>query len=394
MTASFDVGVNYWPARTAMGWWDRFDASEVGNDFDRIAEAGLRSVRVFLLWEAFQPGPERVETAMLERLVRVANTASDAGLGLMPTLFTGHMSGVDWIPAWALGGVDRDARFRVMSDGRVVEAGLRNWYSDAAVGRAQERLAGEAARALAGHPSLVAWDLGNENSNCVVPPDRASGRAWLDRMAAAIRSADPRARVTVGLHMEDLEEDRRLGPAEAAAVCDVLTMHGYPIYATWAQGATDRQLVPFLAELTRWLGGGVDVLFSEFGLPTAAGAVAAPLVGEDDAASYADEVLTGVRDAGCTGAMLWCYADYVPSLWASPPLDLATHERSFGLWRADGSPKPVVETIGRHRDDVRRAPPSTPWIDIDRETYWTEPAAAIRRLYRRYMDREGPTARP
>jgi endo-1,4-beta-mannosidase len=390
----FDVGVNYWPARTAMAWWDRFDADEVVADFHRIGDAGLRSVRVFLLWEAFQPAPDRVEGAMLERLVRVADAARDAGLGLMPTLFTGHMSGVNWIPAWAVGGADRDARFRVVVDGRVVEDGLRNWYTDETVAHAQARLARQAAEALAGHEALLAWDLGNENSNCVIPPDRTRARAWLERMAGAIRSVDGGARVTIGLHMEDLEEDRRLGPAEAAGVCDFLTMHGYPIYASWAAGPTDPHLVPFLAQLTRWLGGGAEVLFSEFGLPTGVGTPAPPLVTEDEAAGYADRVLSGLRDAGGAGAMLWCFADYAPSIWERPPLDLAPHERSFGLWRADGTPKPVVEAIGRHRDDVRRPPPLSAWIDIDRETYWDAPADAIRRLYRRYVERAEATARP
>ena len=74
--------------------------------------------------------------------------------------------------------------------------------------------------------------------------------------------------MTVGLHMEDLEEDRRLGPREASEACDLLSMHGYPIYARWADGPTDDELLSFLTRVTSWLGGGRDVLFTEFGLPT------------------------------------------------------------------------------------------------------------------------------
>ena len=114
----FRVGVNYWPARTAMSWWSRFDREEVAADFARIAACGLDSVRVFLTWEDFQPTPNRVDRAMLERLVAVADLAGDLGLALIPTLFTGHMSGVNWIPAWALGGSLGDRRFRVVSRGR------------------------------------------------------------------------------------------------------------------------------------------------------------------------------------------------------------------------------------------------------------------------------------
>ena len=120
MTAAgspFRLGINYWPADSAMAWWDRFDPAEVTEDFGRIAGAGLDSVRLFLMWEAFQPDMAGVDRAMLDRLVRVADLAHDAGLQIMPTLFTGHMSGANWIPRWALGGSDRDPRFRVITGG-------------------------------------------------------------------------------------------------------------------------------------------------------------------------------------------------------------------------------------------------------------------------------------
>ena len=52
-----------------MRWWSTFDAGEVAGDFARIAAGGFDSVRCFLLWEAFQPEPDRVDAAMLDRLV-------------------------------------------------------------------------------------------------------------------------------------------------------------------------------------------------------------------------------------------------------------------------------------------------------------------------------------
>jgi endo-1,4-beta-mannosidase len=378
-----------------MSWWSNFDRAEVAADFERIAACGLDSVRVFLTWEAFQPAPKQVDREMLDRLVCVADRAGELGLAIVPTLFTGHMSGVNWIPAWALGGSDGDDRFRVVSGGRVATAGLRNWYTDPAVGAAQALLATEAAAALAGHEAVWAWDLGNENSNCVIPPNRASARSWLARLTSAIRAADDSALVTVGLHMEDLEEDRQLGPREASAACDLLSMHGYPIYARWADGPTDDQLVPFLARVTHWLGQGREVLFTEFGLPTyrrgdpseqRAGAQGqTPLIEEDAAAAYTTTALEALRRAGCLGAMLWCYSDYDPALWDVPPLDLAPHERTFGLWRVDGSPKPSVAAVaafvGAERCAVGKA---DPWIDIDRSEFLRNPSAQLPRLYGRY----------
>jgi endo-1,4-beta-mannosidase len=400
----FRVGVNYWPARTAIGWWSEFDRAEVAADFARIAASGLDSVRVFLTWEDFQPAPDQVDGVMLERLVMVADLAGEHGLALVPTLFTGHMSGVNWIPAWALGGSDGDDRFRVVSGGRVVKAGLRNWYADLPVADAQSLLAAEAAAALAGHTALWAWDLGNENSNCVIPPSRASARTWLARIASAIRAADNTALVTIGLHMEDLEEDRRLGPRDASDACDFLTMHGYPIYAPWADGPTDDRLLPFLARVTRWLAEGRELLFSEFGLPTyrrgdptgerAGRRSPTLLIEEDAAAAYTARALESLRRAGCLGAMLWCYSDYDPALWERPPLDLAPHERSFGLWRADGSPKPSVAAVAAFAGADRCDGVDDTWIDLDPDEFYLDPSAQLPRLYGRYRSIRESSALP
>ena len=382
-----------------MGWWSDFDRAEVAADFARIAASGLDSIRIFLTWADFQPTPNQVDRRMLDRLIAVADLAAGTGMALIPTLFTGHMSGVNWLPAWALGGSDRDERFRVVSNRRVTGSGLRNWYSDPLIARAHALLATEAAGALAGHDAVWMWDLGNESSNCVIPPTRSSGLEWLRRIVSAIRRADPEARLTVGLHMEDLENDRMLGPREASEVCDVLSMHGYPIYARWADGPTDERLLPFLADVTRWLAGGRDLLFAEFGLPTfrrgdpVGDALslrnASSLVEEQAAAAYTERALAALQRAGCVGAMLWCYSDYESAIWEEPPLDLAVHERSFGLWRADGSAKPSVAVVEAFAGARRLAgPDGYPWIDREREQFLVDPDVELPRLYGLYRTSE------
>ncbi len=237
----------------------------------------------------------------------------------------------------------------------------------------------------------------------MIPLSRSFAREWLQRITTAIRGTDPAVLVTICLHMEDLEEDRMLGPAEAADVCDFLTMHGYPIYARWAEGPTDEHLLPFLARLTRWLGGGVDVLFSEFGLPTyrradregerARHESAVALVEEQAAAAYMERAPAALRGAGCTGAMVWCYTDYVQTIWADPPLDCAVQERSFGLWRADGSRKPSVEVVEAFAGvDKVAAPDGYEWIDIEPNEFYTVPSVQFPRLYDRYQTGEAATS--
>ena len=372
-----------------MGWWTAFEPAEVAADFGRIAGCGFDSVRIFLTWEDFQPTADRVDSTMVDHLVSTLDAADTAGLAVMPTLFTGHMSGVNWIPSWALGEEAGDDRFRVVSGGRVAASRLANWYSDPSILRAQSALAREVAGALAGHNALWAWDLGNENSNCVIPPEKAHGREWLLRMTDAIRGADANALVTLGLHMEDLEHDRNLGPREAAEACDFLTMHGYPGYAAWANGPTDERILPFLALVTRWLGGGADVVFSEFGVPTGRSSSGPVLVEERAAASYVDRSLDALLRCGSTGAMLWCYSDYAEAIWGLPPLDLAVHERSFGLWRADATPKPavvVVEAFANRGASLRGIDSiaDLTWIDVDADEFYRAPGTELPRLYRRY----------
>jgi endo-1,4-beta-mannosidase len=388
VTDRFDVGVNYWPSSSAMRWWRRFDASEVDRDFARIRDAGGDLVRFFLLWEDFQPEPTMISDRSLTQLVAVANTARRHRLRIIPTLFTGHMSGANFIPEWALGGDSPGQRFRVIASDRVVARSLRNWYVDPLVFEAQALLARECARALAGQEALWGWDLGNENSNCCVPPKSEDGRRWLDRVASAIRSVDPACGITLGLHMEDLEDDRHIGPADAAQVCDVLCMHGYPIYASWSRSPVDPELVAFLSDITRWLGG-KDVLFAEFGAATRdrdpdAERGPSPLLTEEEAGRYSARAFARLNASGAVGGLVWCYGDYDRAIWSEPPLDRAPHERHFGIWRADGTPKPAVAALREWSGRRRVPPPPLDWSEGDRIDFYRSPRETLVRLYRAY----------
>ena len=88
MSDPFVLGVNYWPRRKAMYWWSNFDAGEVREDFSIIRETGLKMVRIFLLWDDFQPEPTSISRDAVDNLVKVADAAAENGLGLNVTFFT------------------------------------------------------------------------------------------------------------------------------------------------------------------------------------------------------------------------------------------------------------------------------------------------------------------
>src|SRR5829696_4809154 len=76
----FTLGVNYWPRRKAMYWWNDFDAGEVREEFSIIREIGLNVVRIFLLWDDFQPQPTSVSKEAIDHLVKVADIAGENDL--------------------------------------------------------------------------------------------------------------------------------------------------------------------------------------------------------------------------------------------------------------------------------------------------------------------------
>jgi len=386
----FRLGVNYWPRTSAMQWWKRFDLSEVRDDFHRIAAAGCDCVRLFLLWPHFQPETAKIDMVMLDRLLLVVHCAQESGLDVMPTFFSGHMSGVNWIPDWALDDSAAVGRFRVITQNGVTDRGVKNWYSNSEIMAAQVQHTTQVARALSGATNLWAWDLGNENSNCCIPPSKEAGLNWLKKVSAPLRLETPEAKITIGLHMEDLEEDRNMGPKEAAQVCDFLCMHGYPIYASFVDNPLDTNLVPFLCNLTSSLGGGISVLFAEFGLPTGMGKTTADagstLASQTDAALYTNEVLHGLRNIGSLGALVWCYGDYNANIWDDPPLDKAVHERSFGLWGADGREKLGVNALRSFAKSKPRVEPSQDVI-THLDAYYDAPSDNLHKLYRQFCSK-------
>jgi endo-1,4-beta-mannosidase len=401
--APFRVGVNYWPRRKAMGWWKGFDRGEVEDELDVVRDLGLSLVRIFLLWEDFQPTPDGVAGSALADLETVAGVAADRGLGLDVTFFTGHMSGPNWSPAWLLGGDQPVPGGRqVVTAGRTVTGGYRNPFTDPLALDAQELLVRNVVGRLHDHPGIWAWNLGNEPDLFALPPDAGAGPAWARRLVSAIRERDEHHHVTIGLHVPDLESDLGLRADRMFRECDISAMHAYPVYSSWAQGPLDGDMVPFVSALTAALSGR-PVIAEEFGAPTAPpgeptqtwrwqiGATAREqvMLSEEDLAAHLAEVLPGLVSAGAHGALLWCFADYHESLWDEPPCDRQRHERHFGLVRPDGSLKPhakVVRDFCAARPTVRPPGPHAR-LEVDGQAFYDDPMAHIPALYERFRAR-------
>lgn len=395
----FLLGVNYWPRRKAMYFWTQFDPGEVRDEFALIKDVGIRVVRFFLRWEDFQPEADRIDPRQIRNLEAVAQTASDVGVLLEPTLFNGHMSGPNWSPAWLLSDQPAVPGDRpLIVGGRVVDRRVRNVYVDPFAIAAEERIVRAAAGALSGHPAVWAWSLGNEPDLFCRPPTAEDGAAWTARITNLIHEIDPAHPVTIGLHTASIENQVGLRVDQLAEGTDFSVMHGYSIYAGWAKEPLDSDVVPYANALTAALAGR-PVLFEEYGLCTAQPGQpshyeAYPVQGrgqyrqffpsEEDGARYYEQVLQKLVKVGALGAFGWCFADYIPELWDRPPCDQFIHERFFGFVRPDGSLKPHAEVIRRFAQSkpIVQAPEVEVKLDVSADEYYQEPSTHLRRLFK------------
>jgi endo-1,4-beta-mannosidase len=363
---NFILGINYWPRRKAMGWWSAFDSGEVRDEFSLINELGLQVVRIFLLWDDFQPNPVSISSSALSLLIKTADIAAEFGLKLDITFFTGHMSGPNWAPRWLM---DRSVPSaspyfeqvgQVISGRRVIPGGrYRNPFTDKTALDAEDRLLAETASALKGHPALWLWNLGNEPDLFAWPENHRAGADWIQSKTAVLRSVTgTNTPITIGLHMDSLCRDNGFRVDSAFAAADQAVMHSYPMYTPWARGPLDPDFVPFTVALTGAISG-KRVLMEEFGGCTAPKGESSTtwkwtsygksrdqfMAGEEEFAEYIGLVLPKLHQNGALGAFLWCFADYHESLWNSPPCLDSRHERHFGLVRPDGSLKPHAEVL-------------------------------------------------
>ena len=403
----FTLGINYWPRRKAMYWWSNFDEGEVREEFAVIKEVGLKVVRLFLLWDDFQPEPTSVSHEAVDHLIKVADIAVENGLKLNVTFFTGHMSGPNWAPRWLTGGelppvVHQHWLRDVISAGKPTDKGYRNMFHDEVAIQAERLLLQTVVGALKDHPGIWLWNLGNEPDLFAWPNSSEEGAAWVRQMVDLIKSIDPNHPVTIGLHGDGLHRDNGLRIDKVYAHTDVAVMHSYPMYTPWSRKPLDPDFVPFTCALTAALSG-KPVLMEEFGGCTALPGEATYnmkwtetngrereqfMAGEEDFAEFLSLTIPKLHDSGATGAFLWCYADYHQDLWDRAPCQNQWHERFFGLVRPDGSLKlhaRVIQDFAKTNPQVKPIPEYAR-LKVNPDEFYADPLAHLVDLYKQYTD--------
>ena len=93
-------GVNYVPSQDWYYCWNDWNAGDIARDFDHIAEIGADHLRIMLIWPWFQPKPDAVSPAHLDRLEELMRLAAARKLDVLATLYNGWLSGIRFTPPY------------------------------------------------------------------------------------------------------------------------------------------------------------------------------------------------------------------------------------------------------------------------------------------------------
>ncbi|MDD5603382.1 MAG: hypothetical protein PHG48_04765 [Eubacteriales bacterium] len=348
----FFTGCNYWASHAGTAMWSDWRPDVVEQDLRRLSEAGLKVLRVFPLWPDFQPvcllrgytgrpvefrigeealtddeeGVAGVSREAIGHFEYFAQTAHKYGLQLVVALITGWMSGRLFVPP-ALEGLN------ILKDPLALQ-----W---------ETRFVKYFVKHFKTEPSIIAWDLGNE-CNCmaeVSSPQEAWN--WVSCITCAIKSEDPERLVISGMH--SLKTEGNWTIKDQAEIVDILTTHPYPSPTYNSHQDPMNTIRPGLhssAQSLLYRGVGEKPCFAE-----EVGTFGPMFSNEKIAADFIRNNLFSLWIHDCRGFLWWCANEQ--SHLKHAPYDWDAIERELGLFRLDGTPKPVVGEISGFTSFVR-----------------------------------------
>ena len=301
--------------------WTRYDAAIVRQELEVLVRHRCNVTRSFCYWPDFVPEPGRLDGAAVDRFADFLDAHSELGIGTIPTLIVGHMSGQNWDPGWRNG---------------------RDLYRDSWMVAQQAWFAGEIAERFASHDAVVGWLISNEMPLYGGPATSDEVETWARALVEAVRAAGATQPVSLGDGAWGIEvsgSDNGYSLRALAPIVDFLGPHVYPM-----QDDQVRQMLTaaFQCELAGTFG--KPVVLEEFGVSSA-------FASDENAAHYYRQVLYTSLLAGARGWIAWNNCDY-DDLRHEDPYRHHVYEMGFGLTDREGRPKEQLRTLAGFSTDV------------------------------------------
>jgi endo-1,4-beta-mannosidase len=308
------IGANFWSRTGGPRMWSRYDPGIVREELAVLRDHGCNVTRSFCYWPDFVPEPERLDEQVLERFADFLDAHVEHGLGTIPTLLVGHMSGQNWDPPWRQG---------------------RDLYRDVWLVSQQAWLAAELARRFGGHPAVVGWLVSNEMPHYGGFGTSEEIVAWARIILQAVRSTGAGQPISLGdgaWGVEVTGRDNGYSLRALAPLVDFFGPHVYPM-----QDDEVRQLLTAAFECELAGSFGKPVVLEEFG-------ASSDFASDENAAVYYRQVLHTTLLAGARGWIAWNNCDY-DDIRAMDPYRHHVFELHFGLTDRNGKPKPQLHEI-------------------------------------------------
>jgi len=351
----FFVGCNYWCRNAGMFMWRDWDPATLAREIAELSKYGVRVLRVFPLWQDFQPltgdcyagGAYRsfrfrdnrdlpnaagVDDEMIARFRHMCDLCEKHDIKLIVGIVTGWMSGRQFVPY-------------------VFEE--KNVLTDPLAVMWQTRFVKHFVEKLKDHPAIAAWDYGNE-CNCMGASEagQAAFYNWMDHIGMAIRSRDTSRPVVSGMHGLQTEETHYANLRLNGEISDILCTHPYALYVPGCgKEAFDTMrtaLHPTAESLLYRDIGGKPCFVEEVGN------LGTEFASDERSAAGLRTTMFSAWANDLKGVLWWCNSDQEELDF--PPYNLTACERELGLIRKDWTPKPVLLEMKKF-EDFRRALP-------------------------------------
>ena len=339
----FFTGCNYWASHAGTNMWHDWRPDIIDSDLAKLEEADIRVMRMFPLWSDFQPlrmhraygsnereirlgedplpfteaGRAGVDEEMADRFETFCDLAEKHHIRLIVGLITGWMSGRMHAPEAFAG---------------------RGLITDPMVVRWQVRFVRYMVRRFKDHPAVYAWDLGNE-CNCLQSVSRDEAFRWSTQIANAIRVEDDVHPIVSGMH--SLLPNGAWTPEDQGEALDILCTHPYPIFTPHCETDPINEMKTILHSTAE------TVMYASLGNKPAfieeAGTLGPMIADEETAGAYVRAAIFSAWAHGLYGFIWWCANEQ--SALTHTPYDWNSVERELGLFRIDGSKKPVLESM-------------------------------------------------
>jgi beta-galactosidase len=247
---SFLIGANYWSRKHGPAMWREWCPEEIDQELKELHDCGMNSVRIFLTWNDFQPikeyykgsnadkipikvclrhdenqtienNPYLMNLEMVDKFDQFLQLSEKYKIKVIPSLLTGFM-----------GGVLFDVDFR---NGRSI-------YTDPTMLYYQELYFSFFAERYADNETILAWQFGNEMTCYEKLNIPAEQRLWMNTLVNAIRKHDTKHPITPGnegqVSNSKYSADGCWHHHITLEMCDVTTVHTYPVFMPETRGDT------------------------------------------------------------------------------------------------------------------------------------------------------------